>query len=166
MPKASAFLFDFSRVLLHTKESSYAGKLNDLYRAERSKPTFQFFDFFSLDGELLDWLAQRKNRVTLGLYTSEVIQNDQSILPMLQNVFGENIFSGGELGLSKAKSQDYLTVASKLSVEPDSIVFVDDNMGNVKAAHDAGLQAIQFFSREQITTELSKFLEELRIFSL
>lgn len=160
MPKASAFLFDFSRVILHTKDSSYAGKLNDLYRAERSKPTFQFFDFFTMDGELLEWLFKQKERVTLGLYTSEVIQNDPSIQPKLTEVFGENIYSGTDLGLSKAKSQDYLTIAAKLGMVPGNIVFVDDNLGNIRAAQDAGLQAIQFYSREQIITELSKFLEE------
>lgn len=160
MPKASAFLFDFARVLAHPKDSSYAGKLNDLYRAERSKPTFQFFNYFVVDGELLNWLLTQKNKVTLGLYTAERMQNDPSILPKLQEVFGDNIFSGEDLGISKSKAADYAVVASKLTQIPSTIVFIDDNLSNVKAAKDAGLQAIQFYSREQIITELSKFLEE------
>ncbi len=160
MSKVSTLLFDFSRVLLHTKDSSYAGKLNDLYRSERSKPTFQFFELFTMDGELLNWLGMQKDRVKLALYTSEMIQKDPSILPKLTEVFGGNIFSGAELGLSKASSQDYIVLCSKLGVEPKTVIFVDGTMGNIRAALDAGLQAIQFFSREQIITELSKRIEE------
>lgn len=160
MPKVTTYLFDFARVLVHPKDSSYAGKLNDLYRAERSKPTFQFFDFFVLDGELLGWLASQKNKYKLALYTAERMQNDPSILPKLQEVFGDYIFSGEDLGISKSKPSEYAVVVSRLGEEPASIVFVDDNLTNIKAAKDAGLQAIQFYSREQIITELSKLSDE------
>jgi FMN phosphatase YigB (HAD superfamily) len=160
MAKITTIIFDFSRVLLHTKDTHYAGKLNDLYRDVKTKIPFSFFDFFVLDNELLSWIEGKKNTHTLCLYTSEVIQNDPVILPRLEQVFGKNIVSAKDFGWSKRKPEDYLALAKKIEVDPSTIVFIDDTIENVKAAEAAGYTAIQFFSREHIIGKLSEVLSQ------
>ena len=158
MAKITTVIFDFSRVLLHPKDPQYAGKLNDLYRDVKTKNPFLFFDFFTIDDQLLTWLESRKNTVTLCLYTSEIIQNDPAIFPRLEQTFGKNIFSAKDFGWSKRNSEDYLTLAKKIEVDPQNILFVDDTIENVKAAQAAGYTAIQFFSPEHTIEELSRQL--------
>lgn len=160
MAKITTVIFDFSRVLLQPKDPNYAGKLNDLYRDVKTKTPFLFFDHFTPDNELLTWLETKKNSVALCLYTSEIIQNDPAIFPRLEQVFGKNIYSAKDFGWSKRKSEDYVALAKKIGVDPQSCVFIDDTMENVKAAESAGITAIQYYSREHIIEKLSAVLSQ------
>ncbi|MEP7167226.1 MAG: HAD-IA family hydrolase [Candidatus Woesebacteria bacterium] len=160
MAKITTVIFDFSRVLLYPKDPQYAGKLNDLYKDVKTKAPFLFFDHFTLDNTLLDWLETKKNTVKLCLYTSEIIQNDPAIFPRLEQTFDKNIFSAEDFGWSKRNPENYLDLAKKIEVLPENIVFVDDTIENVKAAQGAGLTTIQFFSREHIIEKLSAVLSQ------
>lgn len=150
-------LFDFSRTLLLPKESTYTGKLNDLYRSLISNKNYNFYDHFVLNEELLDYLEHLKDKYTLAIYTTDIIQNDPAIKPALDKLFSY-VFAANDLTVSKREAQGYLVIAKQLNNKPVEILFIDDLTANIEAAKQAGLQIIQFISNKQLFEDLKNII--------
>lgn len=150
-------LFDFSRTLIHPKPISFTGKLNDLYREAVSKQDFNFYNQFSLNQELLDFIRTLKDKYTLAIYTTDIIQNDPAVKPIIDEIF-KFVFAANDLNIGKREPAGYLVIAKKLKVSPEDILFVDDLPANVEAAQKAGLQTIQFTNNKKLFTELKNKL--------
>lgn len=60
-----------------------------------------------------------------------------------------SFLSARDLGLSKTNSESYTTVAKMLGAKPEEILFCDDQLHNIEAAQQAGLQTIHFESTQQ-----------------
>lgn len=146
-------LLDFSRTLLLPK-SPYSGKLNDLYRSIISKE-YHFYDHFILNEELLNYLKPLKDKYTLAIYTTDIIQNDPAIKPILDKLFSQ-IFVANDLGISKKDSEGYLLISKVLKNKPEEILFIDDQQSNLEAAQQIGFQTIQFISNKQLFDRLRK----------
>ncbi|MBU6447299.1 HAD-IA family hydrolase [Patescibacteria group bacterium] len=56
----------------------------------------------------------------------------------------KNFFSSSEIGLTKPDPKIYKYVLQKLDSKPESTVYIDDDLKNVKAARKLGINAIQF----------------------
>jgi len=136
-------LFDFSRVLIFPKDTSYAGMLNDLYRNKLKEGNFVFFDNFKFNEELLSFLKTLKTTYSLDIFTTDVLQNDPAAKEVLKPIFS-HVFSANELGLSKKDPQSYITISQNLEVKPEEVLFIDDTLGNIETAQKAGLQVMQF----------------------
>lgn len=150
-------LFDFSRVILFPKDESYNGSLNDLYRniTNEKKP---FPDYFKFNDELLEYLSSLKEKFVLSVYTTDIVQNDPEAQKEIEPIF-KNIFSANDLGINKNEPEGYLAIAAKLQVDPTEILFVDDGAENIGAAHNAGLETIQYFSNIQLFRDLQSKLQ-------
>ncbi len=147
-------LFDFSRVLLFPKDEKYSGALNDLYKEIIKKDSYQFFDYFRLNEELIEYLNTIKDRYILNIFTTDIIQSDQALKEFLKKYFSY-VFVARELGISKKNPKAYKLIAEKLRCLPYEILFIDDNKFNVDAAKKARLNAIQFLSNKQLVKNLS-----------
>lgn len=149
----TTILFDFSRTLLFVKDPDYGGRLNDLYRSIITNKKYDFFDYFVLNEKLLDFIRSIKDKYTLAIYTTDIIQNDPALTNILNNHFSY-VFSANEMDLTKKDPQGYLLIAKKLNKKPEEILFIDDQLINLEAAQKANLQTLQFISNEQIFKEL------------
>lgn len=151
-------LFDFSRVLLHPKDTSYTGKLNDLNRAmggEYPLGPYPFWQYFFLNQELLDFLAhvKKEKSICVTMFTTDIIQERSEIKEKISGIF-DHIFTARALqqeGLKaetmegiKATKEAFLTIAKKLSVSTHEIFFVDDTIKNITAAKSAGCATFHF----------------------
>src|SRR5579864_5389490 len=112
-----ALVLDFSRVLLHPKDNKYKGTLNGLYRSLIEKEYYDFFEYFTLNQELLDFLRTRKNKYAISILTSDIIQNAPEIQVELNRVF-DNIYSAKDLGFLKKDPEIYKLIAKKLQEFP------------------------------------------------
>lgn len=120
------------------------------------------FDFFGVlyDGrelnfELLDFLRKLKGKYKLAILTSSYYAvNDSKIKKELDKVFSQFFFTK-DMGLSKEDEQCYLQVAGKLGVKPSEILFVDDWRSRVKAAREAGFQAVLFDKNQKFFDDYS-----------
>lgn len=146
-------LFDFSRTLIHPKQISYSGKLNDLYRQIISNKNYSIFNYFYLNQELLDFLKLLKDKYTLAIFTTDIIQNDPAIKSTLDTIFSHT-FVANDLGISKKDPKGYLIIADKLNMKAEEILFIDDLSQNIEAAKKSGLQTIQFISNKQLIEKL------------
>ncbi|MBI3379480.1 HAD hydrolase-like protein [Candidatus Gottesmanbacteria bacterium] len=153
----STLLFDFARVLIYPKDKSCKGKLNDLYRNLMRGKTFQFFEHFEFNEELLLYLHTIKNQYGLYMFTSGIIQNVTGVRGKLDKVF-KKIYSAEELNLNKKDPQSYLFIAKDLNKNPGEILFTDDQLEFINAAENAKLVTIHFQSNKQFINELSKIM--------
>lgn len=148
-------LFDFSRVLLFAEDKNYVGLMNDLYRQVIKNKDYNFLDYFKFNQELLNFLIPFKDKYTLSLYTTDIIQDDPVAKEILAPIF-KNIFAANSLGISKKDPNGYLVIAEKLNAKPEEILFIDDGKKNIVAAKKAGIKTIQYLSNEQLFKDLLK----------
>lgn len=144
-----ALLFDFSRTLLFPKDKNYAGSLNDLYKQNRDNPDFNFFAYFDLNTELIDYLKSLKGKFKLFVFTSESIQNDPAIINDLNKVF-DRIYSAKEIGLSKKDVNSYKHIVSDLNLNPNEILFIDDSDDNITTATKINIKVVKYTNNNAI----------------
>lgn len=153
-----ALLFDFSRVLLFSKDENYTGSLNEKYRQLSQENNYKLLDHFILNEELLDFLKSLKEKYDLYMLTTETIQDNPEILPDLEPIFNK-VFSGIKLGLNKKEQDSYKFIAKDLNLSTNEILFIDDTLVNLEAAKQAGFETIQYKNNEQIIQELKLRLQ-------
>ena len=147
-------LFDFSRVLLFPIDDNYGGSLNGLYKEKINQPDFQFFNYFKVNKELIEFLTSHKDTFQLYMFTSESIQNAPELEPYLKPLFIK-VFSALDLNYGKKDAQAYSEIARILEINPTEITFIDDTLENIEAAKIAGLKTIHFQSNKQLIQALS-----------
>lgn len=139
-----AIVFDFSRVLIFPKDKSYKGSMNDLYRAHVKDKNFRLLDWYVLNEELLEKLAEIKDNYELFVFTSGAsLHLDPEVLPRLGQVF-TNILNAADVGADKDTSTAYHLLADTIGFEPSEMLFIDDTMENIAAAKEAGLVTHQY----------------------
>ena len=60
------------------------------------------------------------------------------------------------MGKGKHDPTLFIDVVNNLGIQPSSVLFVDDDAGNVKRARDAGVKAIQYVDQKSFSTEMEK----------
>ena len=89
----------------------------------------------------------------MSIFTSEMIQDDRAIRPLLDSVF-DNVFSAKKLGVTKTTKEAYIKIAELLKLAPENILYIDDNQNNISAAQAAGLHAVRYESNAQIISAI------------
>lgn len=142
-------LFDFSRVLLFPVNESYSGSLNALYKEKMYTPGFDFFDYFKLNTELLDYLNIQKRLYSLNIFTSESIQ-DAPELKLAINPLFDRVFSAIDIGFSKKDPRAYGQIGDYLELVTNQITFIDDSLENIEAAEESGMNTIVYRSNSEL----------------
>jgi putative hydrolase of the HAD superfamily len=75
----------------------------------------------------------------------------------LAGLFEQLIFSC-DLGLAKPDRQCFVAALARLGAAAGDVIFVDDRLGNVEAAHALGLQALHFSDEWRLRTDLAEAL--------
>ncbi|MES2654078.1 MAG: HAD family phosphatase [Bacteroidota bacterium] len=68
----------------------------------------------------------------------------------------EKIFSSHEIKLRKPEKQSYQIVLDYLQLDPSQTVFLDDNMENIHAAQQLGIQSILVTTQVQMKLDLQQ----------
>lgn len=69
----------------------------------------------------------------------------------------DQVYNSYYLGKGKRDATVFTDVAASMGVEPEHILFVDDNEGNVDRARSQGLHAILFRDKESLLLEMHGF---------
>lgn len=92
-----------------------------------------------------------------GASNMTAIQNDKLWdMPGVRDAF-DDIYCSGLLGVSKPDPIFYSTVANKLHVMPEHILFFDDSGSNVEAARRMGWQAYVYSDERDLATTADGF---------
>lgn len=76
-----------------------------------------------------------------------------------QNGLFDDMVISSEVGLIKPDKKIFELTASRLGLNTNECVMIDDRMVNIDGAKSAGMKAIQFISNNQIFDDLDKLLE-------
>jgi putative hydrolase of the HAD superfamily len=74
----------------------------------------------------------------------------------------DRVFNSYKLHKSKREASLFRDVCEALRVEPGDTLFIDDTIGHIRRAADAGLQTIHFTTIGDFENKLSDFLEPAR----
>lgn len=152
-----ALITDFSRVLLSPVDKTYTGGLNPLHRELSARESYNFWEFFELNQELLEFYKTLSEKMDVYLFTSEYIQEHPAIYPTLEKTF-KNIFSAARHELKKSEPETYKIVADMVRVSPEEILYIDDKQSNLDPAKIAGMSTILFESNEQVMEEIKNLV--------
>jgi putative hydrolase of the HAD superfamily len=70
----------------------------------------------------------------------------------------DGIFASGQIGLKKPDRDFYLHIAEKSGMPPEQFIFWDNEIKNVIGAHAVGMNAEQYFSLDQFSSTMEKYL--------
>ena len=114
--------------------------------------------YIGFDNQIISLLKRLKQKYKLYLLTNtnELHANCwKKKYPDILNSF-DGIFCSHELHSHKPESQIYKDVLKKIAIDPQYVLFVDDNEENVLGAKEVGIDGIVAISAEQIIKEMEK----------
>lgn len=152
-----ALVTDVSYVLLKPKDPTYKGSLNALYKENKERADFKFFEYFELNESLLNYYKSLKDNLKIYILTSDVIQDDKALQPYWNAVIDE-IYSASKMNTYKSKPEAYELVVDKIGLKPEEIIYVDDNEDNIKVSTSVGLNSILHTENNQTTSKVNSLL--------
>jgi len=128
--------------------------------SERVEFVRQFWAADGLNRELVETLPALRERYRLGLLSNANDDLRQMLIERWQisDQFDDMIISA-EVGLLKPDRRIYELAVSRLGVQADEALFIDDMPVNVEGAQIAGLQAIQYLNNLQVIEDLGSRLQ-------
>lgn len=119
----------------------------------------QYWSADDVNWELLHYIKGLHPRFKVGLLSNAWDDLRQTMHTRwdIDGLFDELIISA-EVGMVKPDPRIFHLAVGRLGVQPDEAVFIDDISGNVEAARQQGLVAIQFLDNQQTMAELQLIL--------
>lgn len=112
--------------------------------------------------ELIEYISRTlKGKYKLALLSniSSRARLDSRFLPGELDDLFDVVIPSGEVGYIKPQPEIFALVAERLGVQPDECVMIDDIEEFCEGAREAGMQAIQFISTIQATTDLDRLID-------
>lgn len=104
---------------------------------------------------VLQMLADIRTRYTLAVYSNTSDMHWPRLMDEMQlDGKFDHYFASFQIGMYKPDVKSFVYVADKMEMEPDKILFLDDNPANVASAREAGLLGEQVFGIEQVKAAL------------
>ncbi|MFA6391313.1 MAG: HAD family hydrolase [Patescibacteria group bacterium] len=154
-----AIVSDFSRVVLLPNDETYTGGLNALHKKLSKDGEYDFWNYFRLNSDLVDFYKSISSKVDVYIFTKGYIQEYPVLKEKIRGSF-KNIFSASELGIKKDNDESYRIIADLIKIEPEQVIYIDDNQDNLNSAKKAGMHVICYNSNEQVINSIS---EELKL---
>jgi HAD superfamily hydrolase (TIGR01509 family) len=162
--KIFAYLFDLHTGAVNLYETGkmssleFFQSLKDFFHLQISFDEFTTIwnDIFTENEDVSNIIRSLKGKKKLGLVSNTNSLHFDYIasrFPVVRS-FDRWILSH-EVGFKKPSPEIYQRAIEWASVEPPTILFIDDMQRNVEAAVSLGIQAIRFVSTQQLQEELS-----------
>jgi putative hydrolase of the HAD superfamily len=110
-----------------------------------------------------DWMIDLVQRLKEKKLTVGILSDQTDMLDRLDDRddfyrWFDQVFNSYYLGKGKRDPSLFDDIAHTLKTEPDRILFIDDNSGNVDRARQMGWQVIQYVDRESFEKDFEKIL--------
>lgn len=147
-------LSDLARTFLFVKDESWTETLNRLYsKLEKENPGYNFWDYFYINNDYLELMRSLKPKYSVNMFTSGYIQNHPELQKLFTPVF-EQTFNEESVGYTKKDIEAYKTIAQRLNVNPQEILFIDDDHKYCQSAIGAGLQVFEMTGFQSLKSYL------------
>ena len=123
---------------------AFVAKTLSLNTSDLAKMQRDFYAGDVLDHSLIVLIQTLRPRYKTGILSNALLDAREDLKDRINtHTFDVMVFSGEE-GVRKPDAEIYRRVLSRLGVQPNEAVFVDDMLVNVQAAHDVGMQGIHY----------------------
>jgi putative hydrolase of the HAD superfamily len=153
-----AIISDFSGVILMPADSNYTGGLNTLNKKLLAEGDYNFWQYFKLNEELLEYYRSLRNSLKVYVFTTGYIQEHPTLSPRLKGTFDE-IFSCEGLGLNEKDREAYEAIVDKVGLKSEEIIYIDDKQENIDTASSLGIGAILYTSNEQAIADIKDLIK-------
>ena len=138
-----AIVTDCSRVIIFPTDKEYKGKLNPLHEELSKNDNYDFWQYFSLNEELLSFYRKLGEKLEVYMFTTKYIQEYPPVKQKINKVF-KKVFIAKDLNVSKKDKQAYLSIVNKIDLKPEEVLYIDDKQKNIEVANQAGLNCILY----------------------
>ena len=122
----------------------------------------KFFEFEGrIDAEMVELLERLPSQVRLGLLTNNHDRFEEYLKRMGLDVRFDVVINTHRIGIAKPDSGAYLAATTKLGVDPQRCLFIDDLEVNVAGGEATGLICHHFQHREGLIERLQELGIEL-----
>lgn len=118
----------------------------------------EWSDLVVIDEEVVAFIKKIKNIYKVGLLSDAPSEFLRGILRVhnLENLFDEIVISS-EVNTTKKNKEIYSLILKKMGLDATEVMFVDDNINNIKLAEQLGIRSYKYES----TTDLPHLVNEL-----
>ncbi len=152
-----AIISDLSGVLLFHHDKNRNEKLNERYKEIKNNESFDFWQHFRLNNQLLSFYSEMQGERDVYIFTSGFIQEDPELKKRFEGVF-KNIYSSAESKIKKTNPESYIYLSNEINLQPEEIVYIDDDKLNCDAAKKAGLSVIKYTIDEDTIEEFNRII--------
>lgn len=130
--------------------------LGELANISAARVEEEWYSLVKIDLSVVDYIRELKVKQRVALLTNSPSLFVRKILNQnnLESLF-EQIIVSSEAGIAKPDPAIFRLMLSKLGVQPENAIMVDDNSGNVTSALSIGMNAILFLSTQELRRDLS-----------
>jgi len=116
--------------------------------------TADFVDGIEINHEVVELVRSLRHRYKLGVVSNTMHEHAVALQQMgIYEEFDEIILSH-EVGLTKDDARIFQVALSRLQLEPQDVIFVDDFAAYVEVARSVGMQAILYTNTPSLTASL------------
>lgn len=155
-----AIISDLSRVLLFARDEGYEGKLNDLHEQLMADGDYDFWAYFKLNTELLEFYSSLALPDGVHIFTTRYIQQYEPLQSVLEKTV-RSVYISRDLGSKKDDAISYQRLVSELDLAPEEIIYIDDLEKNIAAARAAGLQAVLHEDNQITINHINQLIKEI-----
>lgn len=152
-----AIISDLSRVLLFPVDEKYNGKLNALHKKLLQSGDYDFWKYFKINEELLEFYQKISLKIDFYMFTSGTIQEYPPLKEKLDPIF-KTVFSATRLGVKKDDPEAYRKLADIIQVEVNEILVVDDDQKIIECIKKTGMITFQYENNEDLIRYIEKEL--------
>jgi len=112
---------------------------------------------------LRDWMMDVVKKLRAEGYITGILSDQTHWLDVLDEKyhfsrFFDHIYNSYYLGKGKQDPSLFTDIVADLKIQPEKVLFIDDNADNVCRAQGEGLRAIQYIGREDFNASLKAVL--------
>jgi len=158
---ATDAVYDTGYILGKGSESSFWNALRDKtgIKGDDASLNYEIVSRFLLR----DWMLELVKRLKAENLTVGILSDQTDILDRLNARFDffklfDHIFNSYHFGKGKRDRSLFDDIASLLKTEPDRILFIDDDPGNIQRAGHSGWQTILYAGRNSFCASMKRML--------
>lgn len=149
-------LSDLAYVILFPKDKDFKGTLSHMYSLLSPKKSKNFWDYYNVDQEYLDYIKTFSDSASLYVFTTGAIQYNSELNKLLRKYFID-IIDPSIAGYEKSSEDAYKFICNELKVLPQDVLFIDDKPWYIDAAKRMGINAIRYTGLENLKEHMARY---------
>ncbi len=130
----------------------------DLTQAEVSKMQAEIWSGYEWNTQLLDFVHSLKPDYKTGVLSDAWADAREGMAEVINHDLFDVIIFSAEVGLQKPNPEIFHLALSRLEIEPQEAIFLDDRQKNIDAAQDLGMHGLLFTETQQAIQDITHLL--------